>query len=251
MYWPHARMDLSSGWNAMTDTDPKRDDRRRTRLAAILACLVLASVPARAAVQETPAVESTTAVADERFLDVLDGLARQVERGTYHGVVAVVEVDGERVVEAAFGQRDVAADEPMELDTIFRIYSMTKPITAVAALILVDEGKLELDAPVSRYLPALEGLEVGVEEKDPETGETVLGRVPAEREMTVLDLFRHTAGLTYGIFGDSAVDRLVREKGVFAPGTTNETLVEKLARLPLKWQPGTRFEYSLASDVLG
>lgn len=186
----------------------------------------------------------------ERFEATRGHLEAQVQKGAYLGVVALVEVAGERVLEVAAGERDAAADAPMELDTIFRIYSMTKPVTATAAMILVDEGELELDAPVSRYLPSFAGLEVGVESKD-EQGAPVLTRVPCEREMTIRDLCRHTAGLTYGIFGQSPVDKLVLEAGVFDPDTTTAGLVEKLSGIPLKTQPGSCFEYSLASDVLG
>lgn len=188
---------------------------------------------------------------EDAFAPVLARLEQRVASERYHGVVAVVEVAGERVVDAALGARDVASDSPMEGDEIFRIFSMTKPITATAAMILVERGELELDAPVSDYLPAFAGLQVGVEVRDPETGEAVLERVDAERPMTVRDLMRHTSGLTYGLFSNSLVDQLVVESGILELGTTAEEAVDALSRLPLKTQPGTTFEYSLASDVLG
>lgn len=189
-------------------------------------------------------------VAQQRFEGTREYLAKAIKSGAYLGAVAMVEIAGERVFQSVSGKRDVAADAAMELDSIFRIYSMTKPVTAVAALLLCEAGKLELDAPVAKYLPEFEGIEVGVEAQD-EDGESVLKRVPAKRPMSVRDLARHTAGLTYGVFAQSAVDTLVRGAQVFDPRITNSQLVERLAQIPLKTQPGTVFEYSLASDVLG
>ena len=212
---------------------------RPGRLAPI-ALLALLPLAAPAATQSAPATASAAAtVAPDTFYPVLDELAEGIERGSFHGVVAVVELGGERVLDEAFGLRQLAPELPMERDTIFRIYSMTKPVTGVAALLLYDEGELGLDDPVGKYLPALADLSVGVQ------------REPAARPMTVRDLMRHTSGLTYGIFAQSEVDTLVREANIFAPGATLADMVAKLGELPLKHHPGTRFEYSLSSDVLG
>lgn len=127
----------------------------------------------------------------------------------------------------------------MHMDTIFQIYSMSKPITAVAALILLDEGKYTLDDPVEKHLPAFEGVTVGVERSEP------------AQQMIVRDLFRHTSGLTYGIFGNSEIDRMVREANLFDKSLTLAQVVERLGKLPLKHHPATQFEYSLSTDVLG
>ena len=189
--------------------------------------------------------QEATATPVRPLSDAHSHLEGQVEKGIYNGACAIVEVDGKRVLERAVGQRDVAGEEPMTLDTIFRIYSMTKPVTAAAALILVDEGKLDLDAPVEKYLPAFKDVQVAVEKDDD------VELVECERAMTVRDLCRHTSGLTYGFFGNSHVDQLVRRANVMGPKRTNETMGQALAELPLKHQPGTRFEYSLSSDVLG
>lgn len=171
-----------------------------------------------------------------------------IEKGRYRGAVAIVERAGERELVMAAGDQRRGA--PMGTDAIFRIYSMTKPITAVAALILVEEEKLDLDAPVSRYLPELEDMEVLEEGRDDE-GRRATRRVPCERPMKVRDLLTHTSGLTYGFFGQSEADRLMLGAGVLGPGVTGETMIERLATVPLKHQPGTRFEYSVSSDVLG
>ena len=225
-----------------------RSPRRSSRPLplALLLTPALFTVPAAAQTRADPGV----AVVEPRFELVEDRLHEAVRSGQYNGVVAVLEIAGERALEVVHGHRDRATGAALEPDTIFRIFSMTKPVTAVAALTLVDEGRLELDAEVASILPAFEGLEVGVEAEDPETGEPTLARVPLERAMTVRDLFRHTAGLTYGYFARSPVDELVL--GLLGNRElTNESLVAGLGELPLKHQPGSRFEYSLASDVLG
>lgn len=171
-----------------------------------------------------------------------------IEKGRYRGAVAVVERAGERELTLAAGEGQPGRS--METDAIFRIYSMTKPITAVAALLLVDEEKLALDAPVSRYLPELEDLEVLVE--TPYTKYKIaLERVACARPMTVRDLLTHTSGLTYGFFDRTEADRLMLEADVLGAGVTGETMIERLATVPLKHQPGTRFEYGVSSDVLG
>ena len=175
----------------------------------------------------------------ELFAGVIEAMEADVERGTYHGVVALVDAGGEHLLGLATGMQDRESERPMNMDTIFQIYSMSKPITAVATLILQDEGKLALDDPVEEYLPAFEGVTVGVD------------RLPTERKMLVRDLLRHTSGLTYGIFGNSPVDRLLLEADVFDDSQTLEAFVEKLGELPLKYQPATRFEYGLSTDVLG
>jgi CubicO group peptidase (beta-lactamase class C family) len=139
----------------------------------------------------------------------------------------------------AFGWRDREKQAPMELDAIFRIASMTKPVTSVAAMMLAEEGKLQIAAPVADYLPELGDRAVGVE------------RVRARRKMTVQDLMRHTSGLTYAQFGDTAVQMIWRDADLMSEEQTNEDLVAKLARLPLMFEPGTTWEYSMSTDVLG
>jgi len=177
-----------------------------------------------------------------------EGLEARIGRERYRGVVAVVERAGERVFETALGVRDAAGEEPMRGDEIFRIFSMTKPLTAAAIMILVDEGRLSLDTPVATILPVFADMSVGVEDESAEGG---LARVPLERPMLVLDLLRHTSGLTYGLFASSKVDELVLATAPLDIDRSLEDFVRLLASVPLKHQPGTRFEYSLSSDVLG
>jgi CubicO group peptidase (beta-lactamase class C family) len=135
-------------------------------------------------------------------------------------------------------------------DTIFRIYSMSKPVTSVAAMILVEEGKVELDAPISRYLPELAEIKVLVETKA-DDGKARHEEVPLERAVTVHDLLRHTSGFTYGFFGNSEVDKRYKSAGILVTDRTLENTVKKLSQIPLMHQPGTRWHYSVSTDVLG
>jgi CubicO group peptidase (beta-lactamase class C family) len=150
----------------------------------------------------------------------------------------------------AFGVRDREAGAPMPADAIFRIGSMTKPVTSLAVMMLAEEGRLQIAHPAWRYLPELKGLQVGVEKKG-EDGKMELALEPARREITVQDLLRHTSGLAHGLFGRSMVKDLYDKARVTDPGQTNAELVSKLAKLPLQFQPGTIWEYSIATEVLG
>jgi CubicO group peptidase (beta-lactamase class C family) len=175
----------------------------------------------------------------KRLKRIEAALAADVAAEKIPGAVVLIAHDGKLVYECAVGFRDRAAGAPMEPDAIFRGASMTKPVVAVAGLMLVEEGKLQLWDPVAAYLPELAGLRVGME-----------GEPPA-RPMTVQDLFRHTSGFTYGKFGSTPVHAAYIAAGVGAPTETNEAFVHKLATLPLLYHPGTMFEYGVSIDVLG
>jgi CubicO group peptidase (beta-lactamase class C family) len=164
---------------------------------------------------------------------------QDVERNMIPGAVVLIARGGCVGYAEAFGWRDREAEAPMKLDAIFRIASMTKPLTSVAAMILAEEGKLQIAAPVAEYLPELADRTVGAE------------RVPAKRTMTVQDLLRHTSGLTYATFGDSPVQMIWRDAQLMTPDQTSAELVSKLASLPLLFEPGTTWEYSMSTDVLG
>jgi CubicO group peptidase (beta-lactamase class C family) len=138
----------------------------------------------------------------------------------------------------------------MQKDAIFRLYSMTKPIVTVAAMMLVEEGKILLSDPVSKHLPELKGLKVGVEKPGPE-GKPVLEQVPAAREMTVHDLLRHTSGITYGVFGKSLVKQTYLDANTLDAKQTSGELVAKFAKLPLAFQPGTTWDYGQSTGLLG
>lgn len=166
------------------------------------------------------------------------------------GAVTVVARCGKVAHFEAYGMMDIAANKPMQKDTIFRIYSMTKPIAAAAVMMLCEEGKLQLDASASRYLPELGGLKVAAA-ADAET----LLLVEADRDMTVRDLMRHTSGLPGAaryMAGQTAVDKRYREEGLHLLHECDlQEMVERLGRIPLLYQPGTKWHYSIAADVLG
>jgi len=161
----------------------------------------------------------------------------------------VIQRRGKTVYSETLGLRDVTTKEPMTADTIFRIYSMTKPITTVAAMMLVEEGKLMLDEPVSKYIPAFKETKVGVEKKDAE-GKVTLDLVPQARQMTVQDLMRHTSGITYGFFGEGEVKKLYSKLPI-AGDFDNVQFADMIAGLPLVYQPGTTWDYSYSTDILG
>jgi CubicO group peptidase (beta-lactamase class C family) len=138
----------------------------------------------------------------------------------------------------------------MTADTIFRLYSMSKPITSVAAMMLVEDGKLRLDDRVSKYIPAFADVKVGVEKPD-EKGKPALALEPAKRPITIEDLMRHTSGLTYGFYGDNAVRKLYANSDLFEKDSDNAAFAERIAKLPLAEQPGTQWDYGHSTDVLG
>lgn len=162
------------------------------------------------------------------------------------GCSALVYCKGEEVFFGTWGLQNQRKQTPIARDTIFRIYSMTKPITSLAAMQLSERGKLDIDAPVSKYLPEFENLKVLQNKRD---GKNEL--VAENRPMTVRDLLRHTSGLTYGFFGNTLVDQRYRKAGVLMTDKDLQITVEKLAKIPLLHQPGTRFHYSASTDVLG
>jgi CubicO group peptidase (beta-lactamase class C family) len=166
------------------------------------------------------------------------------------GAVMLIAREGEVVYEKALGVQDPATEAPMTTDTIFRIYSMTKPIVSVATMMLIEQGRLLLSDPVSRYLPELRDLKVGIERANGD-GRRTLELEPAQQAITVQDLLRHTSGFTYGIFGASLVKDEYRKAGIGSPRAGGDEFIRALAQLPLMYQPGQVWEYSHSTDVLG
>ena len=178
-------------------------------------------------------------LSSERLDRITAVIAADVERGAIPGAVLAIARSGRIGYAEAIGYRDREAGAALQLDSIFRIASMTKPMTSVAAMMLGEEGRLDIGAPVAEYIPEFKELTVGPE------------RAKATRTMTVQDLLRHTSGLTYAMFGDSPVQMLWRDADLQAENQTNEELAGKLANLPLMTEPGTTWEYSMSTDVLG
>jgi CubicO group peptidase (beta-lactamase class C family) len=180
------------------------------------------------------------------------GLARlgavmrgEVERGRVPGAVALVARRGQLAYFESFGKRDPANAEPMQRDTIFRIYSMTKPIVSVAIMMLWEQGRFLLSDPVGKYLPELAHLKVAVARG------AEIDLVDAERPITIQDLLRHTSGLTYEFRGNGPVHKMYMAARIYSRDQSNADQVATLAKLPLLNQPGTKWEYSRSTDVLG
>ncbi len=166
------------------------------------------------------------------------------------GAAMLIQRNGKTAYFSSLGVRDPSTKEPMTPDTIFRIYSMSKPITTVAAMMLVEEGKLQLEEPLSKYIPSFANLKVGVEKKG-EDGAVGLDTVPAKRQITIQDLMRHTSGLTYGFFGVGAVKKAYVDAQLTEGDFDNAEFAERLAKLPLVYEPGTTWDYSQSTDILG
>jgi CubicO group peptidase (beta-lactamase class C family) len=190
-------------------------------------------------------------LSSQRLRRIGEVLSADALEGKLPGAVALVARRGKVAYYEAVGVADPDRQTPMRRENVFRIASMTKPVTAVAALMLMEEGKFALLDPVSRHLPEFENLKVGVPVIDPATGAKSLKTEELRRPISIQDLFRHTSGLTYGIFGNSPIHKLYREHKMMDLAQNNAQMLSKLCKLPLAWQPGTMFEYSMATDVLG
>jgi len=177
----------------------------------------------------------------ERTQRLMDVLRREVASGRLPGAVAMIARRGQIGLFEAVGQQDPGTGAPMKTDSIFRIYSMTKPVVSVAVMMLVERGLLLLSDPVSRWLPEYANQQVA----------TASGLESVRNPATVQDLLRHTAGLTYEFLGDSAVQRQYGEVKIASRERTNAEFSQTLAALPLQFQPGTVWAYSRATDVLG
>jgi CubicO group peptidase (beta-lactamase class C family) len=174
----------------------------------------------------------------------------EVSTGKIAGAIVAIQQHGKPVYHEFFGVRDVATKLPMTDDTIFRLFSMSKPVTSVAAMMLIDEGKLKLDDPVAKYIPSFGNAKVGVEKKA-DNGEKVLELVPVNRPITVKDLMTQTSGITYGFYGDSMVRHAYGNAKIYDGDFDNAEFAERIAQLPLQEQPGTLWDYGHSTDILG
>jgi CubicO group peptidase (beta-lactamase class C family) len=225
------------------------------RTRSLAALLILCLISAARAYDVAPVSDPQALGFSSARLDRIAAWQQtQVDAGAFSGAVAAIAKNGKVGYLRAVGFRDNAKTIPLQPDAIFWIASMTKPVTSVAAMMLVEEGKLDLAAPVYQYLPELKDMTVAVERKDPVTGTTELKREPQKRPMTVEDLLRHTAGLVYG-GADTKVHQLYqglyRDSGAWGRDKTLADFVAALAKIPLAHQPGEVWEYSNAIEVLG
>lgn len=223
------------------------------RLVAVSAALVAVLFTTLVWADALPTAKpEDVGLSTDRLARVTQVLKAEAARDQYPGAVALVARKGKIAYFESVGQRDPVTRAPMPKDAIFRLYSMTKPFTSVAAMMLVEEGRLVLSDPVSKYLPQLASLQVSIPRFDPDTGKAVYALVPADRQMTIQDLLRHTSGLVYGGFTNHAqVKELYAKQGVDWRDVTPAEQLERLAKVPLAHQPGTAWEYSLSTDVLG
>jgi CubicO group peptidase (beta-lactamase class C family) len=216
-----------------------------------LACLLvgLAVTPAATTAPPDPlpiVAAERQGFSPERLVRLHTRLREFVDKGQHAGVVSLIARNGQIVDWQAWGQRDREAKLPMEKDTIFRVYSMTKIVTSAAIMQLHERALLRLDDPVEKHLPALAKREVM-------TGGTATAPelVPAKRSVTIKDLLTHTSGYIYpGMFGKAPIDEFYASAGVTTAQTMDE-FVERLSRVPLSHQPGERFTYGVSLDVLG
>ncbi len=231
------------------------------RRASLTACAVIALAATTAFAQMLPSAAPEQVGFSADRLDRIGRILRsEIEKRKLPGAVALVARKGRVAYFESFGLRDPATGTPMSNDTIFRVYSMTKPLVSVAAMMLLEDGRAVLTDPVSKFLPPLGKLPVSVQKADPVSGKVTYSLVPAEREMTLQDLLRHTSGLAYGELTANAPVKEAYAKAGLAPSDglpfdirslTPAEEVERLATVPLAHQPGTVWEYSLSSDVLG
>ena len=217
--------------------------------ALLLLFLVFSSICCRAEplTQATPEEVGMSSVRLDRLTATLKAA---IDSGELPGVVIMIARDGKLIYSQSLGWQDKQEQIAMRADSIFRIYSMTKPIVSVAAMTLVEQGKLSLDEPVSKYIPAFAETKVGVETTDA-TGATALKLVDPDRPITIQDLLRHTSGLTYQMTGKpTEVKKTYVQANIFSQHWTLETFADAIAKMPLQYQPGTTWEYGHSTDVL-
>ena len=184
-------------------------------------------------------------IAAERFHMLEQALQAEVDEGRLAGIAVLVEQDGKLLHRSQHGYQDIAGDVPLADDSLYKIFSLTKPVTSVAMLMLQEQGKLSLDDPLAKYLPEFEGLQVAVADGPDGQPQTA---APTHTP-TLRELMNQTAGFSYGIFGQSQVDKLYLQADLFNSQQTLEEMVSKLTSLPLAAQPGTVWNYSLSVDI--
>jgi CubicO group peptidase (beta-lactamase class C family) len=219
-------------------------------LRTLWPCVLLAiMVPQSARAEGTFDIPAGAHFNVEKLAKVGEFFNNEVATGKIPGAIVLIRQHGKPVYHQSFGVQDVESKAPITDRTIFRLFSMTKAITSVAAMTLVDEGKLKLDEPVSKYIPSFTNVKVGVEKKA-DDGTKTLELVPPNRPPTVLDLMRHTSGITYGFYGDSLVRKAYAAANLYAGDFDLAEFAERIAKLPLHNQPGSLWQYGHSTDVL-
>ncbi len=211
------------------------------------ALLTLAAPPAGA--EGTFDIPAGAHFNPDKLAKIGDFFKNEVTTGKIPGAIVLIQQHGKPVYHESFGVQDVMSEAPITDKTIFRLFSMTKAITAVVSMTLLEEGKIKLDDPISKYIPSFANVKVGVERKA-EDGTTTLDLVPPDHPPTVLDLMRHTSGITYGFYGDSMVRKAYRAANIYQGDFDLAEFAERIAALPLQNQPGALWQYGHSTDVL-
>jgi CubicO group peptidase (beta-lactamase class C family) len=224
------------------------------RSLAFLAVAASVAFAASAPAQDLPVADPASLGFSPARLAVLTrGIEGEIKEGRVPGAVVLITRRGKVAYFEAFGLQDKASNTPMRKDSIFRIYSMTKPVVSVAVMQLWEEGRFDLNDPIAKFLPEFKDLKVATVRKDPE-GKSTVELVPARTQPTIQQLLTHTGGLSYDILPKSAelpVRQMYLDAGVASRDQTVAEMTEKIARLPLGSEPGTMWEYSRSTDVLG
>jgi CubicO group peptidase (beta-lactamase class C family) len=233
--------------------DPNRPVSARLAAVRTGAALLLAGFALLARAAALPeAVPEDVGMSSKRLALIDAAMAKAVDSGELPGAVVFIARGGKLAYAKSFGWQDKEKKIPMSPDSIFRLYSMTKPIASVAAMILVEEGKLGLQEPVSKYIPEFRDMKIGIESADPATGIPGLKLVDAKRQVTVQDLLRHTSGLTYGVLGrQTAIRKMYKDAEIFSQKWVLADFARAIAKMPLMFEPGTAWEYGHSTDVLG
>ena len=235
----------------MTSRTTRCPVRLSSLAAALLALPVLVlpvlALPGLAAAGELPrAKPEKVGMSSERLERIAPVMQRLIDEGRVVGIATAIARDGHVVHEQQLGQIDLESGRALPADAIYRIYSMSKPVAAVALMILFEEGRFLLGDPAAKYIPELASMQVA-------TGPDGTGREPMARPITMRQVLSHTAGFGYGITGPAGgpVDMLYAQAGLLERDQTLAEMIQKLVKLPLLYQPGTSWTYSVANDVQG
>jgi CubicO group peptidase (beta-lactamase class C family) len=220
---------------------------RLQRLLGVILAAVIGAQAALAAGYDLPTAKpESVGMSAERLARLPEGMKSLVDQGRLAGVVTMVSRHGKVVAFDAAGKRDIATGAPMQKDTIFRIYSMSKPITGVAMMMLFEEGKWQLGDPVAKYIPEFANLKVYTTDA---SNNIVLK--DQTHPVTMRELMSHTGGFSYGFFSASAVDKMQRDADLLNPDNTLQEFINRVAKLPLNSQPGSEWHYSISVDIQG
>jgi CubicO group peptidase (beta-lactamase class C family) len=222
----------------------------RSALGVLLGGALMVSVVPQARAEGTFDITPGAHFNPQKLERIGEFFRNEVTTGKISGAIVLIQQHGKPVYHEFFGVRDTVTQAPMTDDTIFRVFSLSKPVTSFTAMLLMDQHKLKLDDAVATYIPSFASAKVGVEKKA-ENGENVLDLMPLDRKLTIQDLMTHTSGITYGFYGDSMVRKAYKSADIYDGNFTNAEFAERIAQLPLAEQPGTLWDYGHSTDILG